>query len=410
MLLHEGKTVTINIGSVKSVKILDFMDFGGFANIFKVQDLVTSKLYVLKHIQLKPGVEDKSTLVTRIKNEGSIKIPSKYVISHIGVKEFAKDNYAILSDYIADTQDFGEWILDNKSTDWAQKQALFIKILKGIHDAHSMNVIHRDLKPQNILITKENEPLIIDFGLAKFKDKSITVTGKLLGTMPYLDPSAIIEGSKYVDAKCDIYAMGVVLHQLACGSHYWTVADIEFPQLVNIITLGDNKNIMDIGKVKNGFRGADALRKAIAYSTMFDPSARIKSINELIKLLGEVPFKKSYPTVDYSTKSPVLIIEDGSAKGAMNIIAINDGKTRELNRTNLDITNKSISRRNHAFIERQGDQYFIYEGSGSTEKGTNGTYLNGERLKIGKKHKVAIKHTDRVRFADLWTRFVFLNK
>lgn len=412
MILHEGKSVNINVGSVKTVQILDILGTGGFANVFKVKDTVTSKLYVLKHIQLKPALKgrEKDALIQRVKNEGSVKIPSKYVVPLIGMTELDKSNYGILFEFINNTSEFADWILDNKSASWELKKGIFIKILKGLNDAHSLNVIHRDLDPRNILITKSNEPAIIDFGFAKFKDKSITITGELFGKLPYIDPYSLLHGSKYVDAKADIYAMGIILHQLITGAHYWAVADIDFMQLAGIIKEGKVNNIMEIDKVNATFSGDDAQKSIIAKTTMFDPEKRTGSANELIKLLGDKPVEKVYPKVDFSLTSPVLVIEDGSAKGSMNMIAVNDGEKRELNRTNLDITNKTISRRNHAFIERQGNKYFIYEGKGTEGEGTNGTYLNGTRLKIGKENKVEIKHTDRIRFADLWTRFVFLKK
>ena len=387
MILHEGKIVNINIGSIKAVQIIDVLGTGGFANVFKVRDISNHKNYVLKHIQIKPSLtgKEKDVLVERVKNEGSVKIPSKYIVSHIGVNEFEKDNFAILSDFIEETKDLSDWILDNKSTSWKNKQTLFVKILKGVHDAHSMNIIHRDLKPQNILITKDNEPKIIDFGFAKFKDKSVTVTGEFFGTMPYLDPSALLNGSKYVDARCDVYAMGVILHQLICGVHYWVVADIEFPQLVKIITSGDANNILEIDKVGASVDGNEMLKNIIKQATTFDCNIRINSVNEMISMLGDTPIFKEYPKVDFTITSPILLIEDGSAKGAINMITLKDGEIRELNRKNLDITNKTISRRNHAFIERSGDQYFIFEGEGTGGKGTNGTYLNGKRIKTWEK-------------------------
>ena len=408
MVLHEGKIITVNIGSIKQIQIKDVLGGGGFANVFKVEDTATSKLYVLKHIQLKPKLEpsEKEILIQRIKNEGSVVIPSEYIVPPIGLSEFEKDNYAILFDFIPNTIDFGDWILENKSVNWEKKQALFLKVLKGIHDAHSMNVIHRDLKPQNILITTDNEPRIIDFGLAKFKDTSITMTGDISGSFPYIDPFVLLKGIKYVDARCDVFALGVMLHQLQSGIHYWIVNDnMEFPDFVKLIVAGECKNILDIEKVNLEFTGSDQIKNIISQATVFDPEKRLRTINEMIKLWGEEPIEKEYPTIDFSLTSPVLVIEDGSAKGAMNLITIDDGGTRELNRQNLDATNKTISRKKHAIIEREGNKHYIYDGGS-----TNGTFLNGSRLKVGRENRVEIRHTDRIRFADLWTRFVFLKK
>ena len=109
------------------------------------------------------------------------------------------------------------------------------------------------------------------------------------------------------------------------------------------------------------------------------------------------------PAPDLAHKLPVLVVEDGSAKGSMNVIVFPERvNQRSLGRKNLDIMNESISR-NHATIEKVGDQFFIRD-----DESRNGTYLNGARLSPDS--MIELKHADRIRFADLWTRFVFLDK
>lgn len=407
MLIHEGKTITINVGAVKQVFVEDVLGTGGFANVYKVKDTATSKYYVLKHIVIKPTVksDEKEILIKRIKVEGEISIPSEYIVQPIGLNEFDKDNFAILFEFIPNTKGFDDWILDNKGIDWETKKQIFIQILKGVHDAHSMNVFHRDLKPQNILITKENTAKIIDFGLAKCKDMSITKSGDIAGTYPYLDPKALLNGIKFIDARADIYALGVILHQLVIGTHFWVVNDnMDFPQFVKILMTGTVNNILDIDLVKKNFTGSEQLKNVITQSTMFDPEKRINNANEMIKLLGEEPVEKIYPKVDYDSTVPYLIVEDGSAKGSHYPLVIPESGERQLGRLNLDATNDSISRK-HAKIYREGNQYYLFD----TES-RNGTFFNGSKIGIGKSNKVEINHTDRIRFADLWTRFVFLKK
>jgi len=116
---------------------------------------------------------------------------------------------------------------------------LFVEILKGVGDAHSVNVIHRDIKPQNILVRDDvSTPIIFDFGISKFKDKNITITGEIMGSMPYMDPSAVLSGAKYVDGQCDIYALGVILYELAMGVHPWAINKIIFEDFIKHISSG----------------------------------------------------------------------------------------------------------------------------------------------------------------------------
>ena len=109
---------------------------------------------------------------------------------------------------------------------WLQKEfplrdrlILFEKILKALNYAHEQGVIHRDLKPDNLFITKEGEPKIGDFGLAKdafleLEDQKITQSGILLGTAHYMSPEQAAGEAKNVTVHTDIYAMGVCLYQL----------------------------------------------------------------------------------------------------------------------------------------------------------------------------------------------------
>ncbi len=96
------------------------------------------------------------------------------------------------------------------------------------------------------------------------------------------------------------------------------------------------------------------------------------------------------------------MIEDGSAKDSMSPIVVKDGQQKQLGRENLDITNNSISRE-HCMINKVKNRYYI-----SDTHSKNGTFLNGTRLLPGSENTVEVGEGDRIRFADLWTRLVFI--
>ena len=104
---------------------------------------------------------------------------------------------------------------------------LFAKICSALHAAHVRGVIHRDLKPGNILVDAEGEPHILDFGLAKIEDdeSSIelrTMTGQFVGSIPWSSPEQA-DSPSLVDVRSDVYALGVILYQMLTGQFPYDV-------------------------------------------------------------------------------------------------------------------------------------------------------------------------------------------
>jgi serine/threonine protein kinase len=94
---------------------------------------------------------------------------------------------------------------------------LTAKIARALHYAHRQGIVHRDLKPGNILLDAEDEPHLADFGLAESGDDTLSASGKLRGTPLYMAPEQATGHHEEVDARTDIYALGVILYELLTG-------------------------------------------------------------------------------------------------------------------------------------------------------------------------------------------------
>ena len=127
-------------------------------------------------------------------------------------------------EYLADGHPITEYCNDHRLT-IDQRLALFAQVCSGTHHAHQKGVIHRDLKPGNILVVeKEGQPIpkIIDFGIARLADDerfspNQTRSGDLVGTPAYMSPEAAAGRSEDVDTRSDVYSLGILLYEMVTG-------------------------------------------------------------------------------------------------------------------------------------------------------------------------------------------------
>src|SRR5262249_24433832 len=105
------------------------------------------------------------------------------------------------------------------STTLEEKVKLMVEVAEGLHAAHRLGLIHRDVKPSNIMLERDGQqqwhPYVMDFGLARaINDKSDTLTGTIVGTPAYMSPEQALGEVHRLDRRADVYSLGATLYEL----------------------------------------------------------------------------------------------------------------------------------------------------------------------------------------------------
>jgi tetratricopeptide (TPR) repeat protein len=208
------KELTIGSTFAGRYQIIEELGKGGMGSVYKVLDTELGEKVALK--LLKPEIASDEMMIERFRNELKFarKITHKYVCRMFHLSKHENTPY-ITMEYVS-----GE---DLKSTlrrvgHLGTGKTVYIakQVCEGLTEAHKLGVVHRDLKPQNIMIDKKGHAHIMDFGIARsIKAKGVTTAGMMIGTPDYISPEQV-EGIE-VDHRADIYAMGVILYEMLTG-------------------------------------------------------------------------------------------------------------------------------------------------------------------------------------------------
>ncbi|MHB0977503.1 MAG: PASTA domain-containing protein [Candidatus Aquicultorales bacterium] len=194
-------------------RLLERIGSGGMADVYKAEDTVLSRTVALK--VLYRSLADDPDFVERFRREAraaaSLSHPNIVAIYDWGAED---STYFIVMEYIE-----GETLKDKIRRDGALPQPEVVQTIKAVATAlgyaHRKGVVHRDIKPHNIMITRENEIKVTDFGIARAGSSSITQTGTILGTAHYISPEQA--KGQDVGPPSDIYSLGIVMFETLTG-------------------------------------------------------------------------------------------------------------------------------------------------------------------------------------------------
>lgn len=194
-------------------EIRELIGIGGMANVYRCYDTVDDREVAIKI--LKDEYLNNEEFIRRFKNESK----AIAVLSHPNIVKVYDVSFGDMIQYIVmeyiDGITLKEYINQQGTLSWKETVHLITQILMALSHAHSKGVVHRDIKPQNMMLLSDGTIKVTDFGIARFSNSTRTMTEQAIGSVHYIAPEQA--KGDITDGKTDIYSIGVMMYEMLTG-------------------------------------------------------------------------------------------------------------------------------------------------------------------------------------------------
>src|SRR5579872_4700135 len=395
-------------------KLIDERGRGSFATVYVARDTENNHIYAVKIMHLE--LSNDGELLARFQREVHIQLnlSDPHIVR---IVDHGNDNsmYFIVMEYI-DGQNLKYHMLTHGPMDPLQALNYTRQIVEGVDTAYKQGVVHRDIKPQNILVNGKDVVKIVDFGLARSRETvTLTQSNVFMGTAYYISPEQA-ESGRSADTRSDLYSVATVLFEMLTGS-----PPFEGETAVDIVIKHMNEKVPSICRIRHDLpmemdtfmQKAMAKSPAERYAT---PQEFIAALDLLQERIQAMPPSKRVPEPGYEQN----LANVGNSAGKQvvappkqaRLIVISSGQPIPLNGElmvvgrqdpilgifpEINLADKTVGRR-HAYMRNQQGTYTVEDLNA-----LNKTRLNG--ITLTPHEERTLKDGDILRFGSVEVRF-----
>ncbi len=388
-------------------KLIDERGRGSFATVYVARDLLDNRIYAIKvmHLELSGDGE----LLARFQREAHIllNLSDPHIVR---IFDYGNDNnmHYIVMDYI-DGQSMKYYMINQGPMEPLRAINYARQISEGLDTAYKQGVVHRDIKPQNILINSKDMVKITDFGLARSRETvTLTQSNVFMGTAYYISPEQA-ESGRSADTRSDLYSVATVLFEMLTGSPPY-----KGETAVDIVLKHINDKIPSICRLRPDLpmemdpfmQRALAKSPADRFATPREFITALEHIQERIPAVQPVERvarpgiepKPGKPVATPAKEARIVVLSSGQViplKGELMVVGRQDptlGIYPEIN-----LADKTVGRR-HAYLRNQQGTYTVEDLNA-----LNKTRLNGVTLTPHDER--TLKDGDMLRFGSVEVRF-----
>lgn len=325
-------------------EIIEQIGVGGMAKVYKAKDRLLDRFVAIKILKDQYAEDDEFLKKFNIEAQSAAKLSHVNIVNVFDIGEDLYKGqriYYIVMEYV-DGQTLKDFIVEKGKLSNEEITDYSIQIAQALKTAHQAGIIHRDIKPHNILIDKYGLLKVTDFGIARVSSNAtITYTSSILGTVHYISPEQA--KGNIVDEKSDLYSLGAVMYEMATGH-----VPFEADNSVGIAL----KHIQDKPTPPKDLNPnlSNKLNSIIMKLLNKEPQERFLNAKDLIDALNDENYVDEYEDFNETAKIPIVVpneatisrpyenqVEDDEEKEVVYVSKSDNKKTKKVKESNFKI-------------------------------------------------------------------------